>query len=78
MTAPTPNTRPMVQRAFMALMRSAAEVQPHEVKAVWVSFFFVFTLMAAYYILRPLRDALSSDWSDTELSTLFTATFISV
>lgn len=58
------------------LMRSAANVEAHEIKAVWVSFFFVFTLMAAYYILRPIRDAMSSDWSDAELSALFTATFI--
>jgi AAA family ATP:ADP antiporter len=32
--------------------------------------------MASYYILRPIRDALSSNWSDAELSTLFTATFV--
>ena len=32
--------------------------------------------MAAYYILRPVRDAMSSNWTDAELSTLFTATFV--
>jgi len=58
------------------LMRTTAQVEPNEVKAVGLSFFFVFTLMAAYYILRPIRDAMSSDWTDAELSTLFTATFI--
>jgi AAA family ATP:ADP antiporter len=61
---------------FTRFMRSAARVEPNEVKAVWLSFFFVFTLMAAYYILRPIRDAMSSDWTDAELSTLFTGTFI--
>ncbi len=61
---------------FTRFMLSAARVEPNEIKAVWLSFFFVFTLMAAYYILRPIRDAMSSDWTDAELSTLFTATFV--
>ena len=61
---------------FSSLMRTVARVEPNEVKAVWLSFFFVFTLMAAYYILRPIRDAMSSDWTDAELSTLFTVTFV--
>jgi AAA family ATP:ADP antiporter len=60
---------------FSSLMRTVAQVEPNEVKAVWLSFFFVFTLMAAYYILRPIRDAMSSDWTDAELSTLFSMTF---
>lgn len=32
--------------------------------------------MSSYYILRPIRDSMSSDWSDTELSLLYTATFL--
>ena len=59
------NTNP-----FSSLMRTVAQVEPNEVKAVWLSFFFVFTLMAAYYILRPIRDAMSSDWTDAELELL--------
>ena len=39
------------------------------------SFLFVFTLMAAYYLLRPVRDAMSSDWTDAELSWLWTLNF---
>lgn len=57
-------------------MRSASKIEPNELRAVLLSFGFVFTLMAAYYILRPVRDAMASDWTDAELSTLFTATFI--
>ena len=40
-----------------------ANVQGHEVKAVAGSFLFVVLLMSAYYILRPVRDAMASDWS---------------
>ena len=31
--------------------------------------------MAAYYILRPVRDAMASDWSDVEVSWLWTINF---
>ena len=58
------------------IMRSASKIEPNELRAVLLSFGFVFTLMAAYYILRPVRDAMASDWTDAELSTLFTATFL--
>jgi AAA family ATP:ADP antiporter len=36
----------------------------------------VLLLMAAYYILRPLRDALVSNWTDAEVSWLWTLTFL--
>lgn len=57
-------------------MKSGFQVEPNELKAVVLSFSFAFTLMASYYILRPIRDAMASEWSDAELSTLFTATFL--
>ncbi len=62
----------LVQRA----LRLACRAEPEETRATVLAFAFVFTLMAAYYILRPIRDAMSSDWSDAELSTLFTGTFL--
>ena len=31
--------------------------------------------MAAYYILRPVRDAMASDWSDVQVSWLWTINF---
>jgi len=62
---------------FVRIMKGASSVESNEIKAVWLSFFFVFILMASYYILRPIRDAMASDWTDAELSTLFTVTFFS-
>lgn len=56
-------------------MKSASKIEGHEIKAVLLSFSFVFILMAAYYILRPVRDAMASDWSDTELSFLWNINF---
>lgn len=57
------------------IVRGAARVEPNELRAVVLSFLFVFTLMAAYFIVRPLRDAMASDWSRTETSFLWTLTF---
>ena len=61
---------------FARLLRTASKVETNEIKAVLLSFSFAFTLMASYYVLRPMRDAMASNWSDAELSTLFTATFV--
>jgi len=51
------------------------DIAPREQRATLVSFLFVLMLMAAYYILRPVRDAMASDWSDAEVSWLWTFTF---
>ena len=53
-----------------------AAVEEREFKAIALSFLFVFALMSAYYILRPIRDGMSSDWSDVELSWLWTGTML--
>lgn len=61
---------------FARATRAAARIEPEELGGTLLSFLFILTLMAAYYILRPIRDAMSSDWTDAELSTLFTGTFL--
>jgi AAA family ATP:ADP antiporter len=60
---------------FARLMKFASKIEPHEIRSVFASFFLVFMLMAAYYILRPVRDAMASDWSDTEVSFLWNINF---
>ena len=57
------------------IVQLVAKVEPSELRATALSFMFVFVLMAAYFILRPVRDALSSDWTDAQLSWLWTFTF---
>lgn len=54
----------------------ACDIHPREVRATLGSFSLVLILMAAYYILRPVRDAMASDWSDAEVSFLWTLTFV--
>ena len=43
------------------IVKAATKVEPNEFQATVLSFLFVFILMAAYFILRPVRDAMASD-----------------
>lgn len=62
-------------RAGARIVQAATRIEPQEQKAVFLSFTFVFLLMTAYFILRPVRNAMASDWTDPELSLLWTGTF---
>lgn len=59
----------------MKFAKTLADVESNELKATVVAALFVFILMASYYILRPVRDAMASDWSDTEVSFLWNLNF---
>jgi AAA family ATP:ADP antiporter len=61
--------------ALERLMKSVSKIEPNELRSVLLAFAFVFTLMAAWYILRPVRDAMASDWTDTEVSFLWNINF---
>ncbi len=61
--------------ALQRIFKSAANVEAHEIRATVLSFLWVFFVMCAWYILRPVRDSLSSDWTNEQLSWLWTSTF---
>lgn len=65
----------MIKKTVFKFINLSTRIRPNEIKATLLSFSFVFLLMTAYFILRPVRDAMSSDWTDTELSWLWTSTF---
>jgi len=69
MTDPTPTT--FLQRT----LAKACDIQPHETRATLASFLLVLMLMGSYYLLRPVRDAMASDWTDAEVSVLWTMNF---
>ena len=64
-----------VSALIKRLLGAAMEIEANEIKATALSFLFIFILMAAYYILRPVRDALASNWTDAEVSFLWTLNF---
>ena len=55
---------------------AATKIEAHETKATLLSFAFIFLLMLAYNMLKPVRDALAPQWSDVELAWLWTINFI--
>ena len=57
------------------IIKATTKVEANELHATLLSFLFVFVLMTAYFIMRPVRDAMASDWSDAEVSLLWTMTF---
>ena len=61
---------------FARAVRILTKIEPNEMRATLLSFLFAVSIMCGYFILRPVRDALSSDWTDVQLSTLWTSTFI--
>ena len=65
----------VTQNRLVRLIIGAADIEANEIKATITAFAFVFILMASYFILRPVRDAMASDWSDAEVSFLWTLQF---
>jgi AAA family ATP:ADP antiporter len=61
---------------FARIVKALTRIEPNELRATVLSFLFVFILMTAYFILRPVRDAMASDWSRAEVSWLWTSTFV--
>ncbi|MGJ8653762.1 MAG: NTP/NDP exchange transporter [Opitutaceae bacterium] len=59
-----------------ALISKSTNIKPHELKSALTSFLFIFILMASYMIMKPVRDALPSDWGDVSLAQQWTYTFI--
>jgi len=55
--------------------KALSDVESNELKATLVATVFLFILMASYYILRPVRDAMASDWTDSEVSFLWNINF---
>ena len=62
--------------AVKNFFKRTAKIESHELRAVLVSFVYLFCLMASYYTMRPLRDALASEVASEDLKFLWTGTFV--
>jgi AAA family ATP:ADP antiporter len=70
------NLSPERPSLLQRTLAKACEIEANEVHATLASFTLVLMLMGSYYILRPVRDAMASNWTDAEVSWLWTFTFI--
>src|SRR5246127_302427 len=64
--------------ALRRWLRHAIPATPQERAAALWSFAYFFTLLAGYYVLRPLRDQMGIAGGVKNLPWLFTATFVSL
>jgi len=70
MNAPQAQASPLAR-----FLDAASKIHPNEQRATLLSAAFVFVLMTAYFMLRSARDAMASDWSDAEVSFLWSINF---
>jgi AAA family ATP:ADP antiporter len=58
------------------LLSKVVDIDASEVRAVALAFICNFTLLASYYLLRPVRDAMATVFGVNQLQNLFTGTLI--
>ena len=63
---------------FESLLRTVLPARRGEEKAVAFAFLYFFMLLCAYYLLRPLREALASDAGLSNLPWVYTAVFVAM
>ena len=57
-------------------LQRLVKVEPQEIRALLWAFSYFFALLCAYYIVRPMRDAMGIAGGVDKLQWLFTATFL--
>lgn len=62
--------------ALSRFFSAATKIERTEIRATLTSFGFLFFLMFAYNILKPVRDALAPEWTDVELAFLWSINFV--
>ena len=70
------NAKPPSAGLANRLLRKIVEIHGSEVRAVTLAFICNFALLASYYVLRPVRDAMATVFGVNQLQDLFTGTLI--
>ena len=66
----------VAQSPLSRVLKAVARVEPDEARAVLVSFIYFFFLMFAYFVVRPVRDAMGTVYGVSNLQELYTGTFV--
>jgi len=61
-----------------SLFSKVVDVKPNELRALWLGFAFHFIILTAYYIVKPIRDAIAASNRIETLPWMFTATLIAM
>jgi AAA family ATP:ADP antiporter len=62
--------------ALVRLFRSAAVIEPHEMRAVILSMLYFFLLFGSYSVVKPVRDMMGTVYGMASIQELFTGTFV--
>ena len=62
--------------AFHGLMRRVIDIRPEEVRVVGWCWLYIFSVLAAYYIIRSIRDQMGVAGGVDNLQWLFTASLV--
>src|SRR5580704_18382245 len=68
---PPPPSSPLAR-----LFRSAAVIEPYEMRAVLLSMLYFFFVFGSYSIVKPVRDAMGTVYGMAHIQELFTGTFV--
>lgn len=71
----TPTTPPNTS-LFARIFKSAAVIEPFEMKAVILSMLYFFFLFGSYSVVKPVRDAMGTVYGIDRIQELFTGTFV--
>jgi len=74
----SPAATPETPAGTVAGIRRVVPVRPGEARLLAWSFLYFFCLLAAYYMIRPLRDEMAVQYGAERLQHLFTATFVTM
>src|SRR5277367_4720948 len=62
--------------AFHRILNKLIDVRPSEARALAWAWLYIFSLLSAYYILRPIRDQMGVAGGVNNLQWLFTGTLV--
>lgn len=66
----------MEEAVVRKIFARIVDVKPNELRALWLGFAFHFIILAAYYIVKPIRDAIAAGNRIETLPWMFTATLV--
>ena len=78
MTESDADAAPASNNQFHRLLRRLINVTPAELPALGWCWFYIFSVLASYYILRPIRDQMGVAGGVNNLPWLFTGTLIAM
>src|SRR6266545_23962 len=75
-SSPTEKSSVSAPRLIVRLLQGLIDVRPGEVVALAWSWLYFFSILSAYYVIRPIRDEIGAAGGIENLPWLFTGTLI--